>query len=69
LLMQNKTVIVIAHRLSTLMRLDRILVFDNGNIVQDDNHALLKSTTGVYSRLWNAQIDGFLPELTEEKST
>jgi ATP-binding cassette subfamily B protein len=69
LLMHNKTVIIIAHRLSTLMRLDRILVFDNGSIVQDGNHALLKNVPGVYSRLWKAQIDGFLPDLATNTTT
>jgi ATP-binding cassette subfamily B protein len=60
-LMQNKTTIVIAHRLSTLLRMDRILVFDQGKIVQDGPHAKLLHS-GLYKTLWSAQIDGFLPQ-------
>jgi ATP-binding cassette, subfamily B, bacterial len=61
-LMREKTVIIIAHRLSTLLQLDRILVFENGIIVQDGNHSTLKSTPGVYARLWKAQTGGFLAQ-------
>jgi ATP-binding cassette subfamily B protein len=61
-LMRKKTVIIIAHRLSTLLQLDRILVFDNGTIVQDGNHHTLKNTPRVYARLWKAQAGGFLAE-------
>jgi ATP-binding cassette subfamily B protein len=61
-LMQEKTTIVIAHRLSTLLHMDRILVFDKGRIVQDGRHADLIIVEGLYKALWNAQISGFLPE-------
>ena len=66
-LMEKKTVIVIAHRLSTISDMDRILVFDDGEIVEDGNHAeLLKNNSGDkaghYARLWNMQAGGFLPE-------
>ncbi len=62
-LMEKKTVIVVAHRLSTISDMDRILVFDNGEIVEDGNHnQLLKNTSGHYARLWNMQAGGFLPE-------
>jgi ATP-binding cassette subfamily B protein len=62
-LMEKKTVIVVAHRLSTISHMDRILVFDNGEIVEDGNHnELLKNKTGHYARLWNMQAGGFLPE-------
>lgn len=61
-LMQQKTTIVIAHRLSTLLQMDRILVFDKGIIVQDDSHQNLIATPGLYKQLWEAQIGGFLPE-------
>ena len=62
-LMKKKTVIVVAHRLSTISDMDRILVFDDGSIVEDGNHsALLKNKTGHYARLWNMQAGGFLPE-------
>ena len=61
-LMQGKTTIVIAHRLSTLLEMDRILVFDNGRIVQDGTHPELLAQGGLYATLWNAQVGGFLPE-------
>src|SRR5690606_31541898 len=62
MLMKDRTVIVIAHRLSTIAHLDRILVFDNGRIVQDGSHAQLLATPGMYRRLWQQQADGFLPD-------
>ena len=61
--MANKTVLVIAHRLSTIAHLDRILVFDEGNIVEDGSHEELLSLGGHYRRLWDRQAGGFLPEL------
>jgi ATP-binding cassette subfamily B protein len=60
--MQNKTTIVIAHRLSTLLRMDRILVFDRGKIVEDGTHAELLKTKKLYSKLWNTQTRDFLPD-------
>ena len=59
-LMQNKTTIVIAHRLSTLLHMDRILVFDQGKIVEDGTHAELLASSGLYRTLWDAQVGGFL---------
>ncbi|AIL65408.1 Putative multidrug export ATP-binding/permease protein [Rickettsiales bacterium Ac37b] len=62
-LMQGKTVIVIAHRLSTLLNMDRILVFEHGHIVEDGDHkTLLKQPHSHYATLWNMQAGGFLPE-------
>lgn len=61
-LMQDKTTLVIAHRLSTLLHMDRILVFDQGKIVEDGTHAELLGLNGLYKTLWDAQIGGFLPE-------
>jgi ATP-binding cassette subfamily B protein len=61
-LMQGKTVVVVAHRLSTIAHLDRILVFDQGQIVEDGSHAELLKRDGHYARLWNMQAGGFLPE-------
>ena len=60
-LMQNKTSIVIAHRLSTLLHMDRILVFNQGRIVEDGTHAELLVAGGLYKTLWDAQVGGFLP--------
>ena len=62
LLMANKTTIVIAHRLSTLLDMDRILVFDNGKIIEDGSYQDLLKHNGHFARLWNMQIAGFLPD-------
>ncbi|MEK6734474.1 MAG: ABC transporter ATP-binding protein, partial [Pseudomonadota bacterium] len=64
-LMENKTTLIIAHRLSTLLHMDRILVFDQGKIVQDGSHKELLSKQDLYKTMWNAQVGGFLPERTE----
>jgi ATP-binding cassette subfamily B protein len=61
-LMQDKTTLVIAHRLSTLLHMDRILVFDQGSIVEDGSHEELLERDGLYKKLWDAQIGGFLIE-------
>jgi ATP-binding cassette subfamily B protein len=58
--MQGKTVIVVAHRLSTIAHLDRILVFDQGAIVEDGSHQELLARQGAYYRLWSRQAGGFL---------
>jgi ATP-binding cassette subfamily B protein len=62
-LMKGRTTIVIAHRLSTLLGLDRILVFNEGHIVEDGSHGELLAANGHYAKLWNMQAGGFLPEL------
>lgn len=61
-LMQGKTTIVIAHRLSTLSTLDRILVFDQGKIIEDGTHAELIALNGHYAKMWHMQAGGFLPD-------
>lgn len=66
-LMQGKTTIVIAHRLSTLLHMDRLLVFDRGKIVEDGSHEELLRKRGLYKTLWDAQMDGFLPESRESE--
>ena len=58
--MKGKTVIVVAHRLSTIAHLDRILVFDQGRVVEDGSHAELLALNGSYQRLWSRQAGGFV---------
>ncbi len=62
LLMKNKTTIIIAHRLSTLHYVDRILVFSDGQIVEEGTHSELLHLNGHYKTLWNVQVNGFLNE-------
>ncbi len=61
LVMNEKTVIVVAHRLSTIAHLDRILVFDQGRVIEDGTHSQLLANGGAYYRLWKMQAGGFLP--------
>ena len=58
--MQGKTVLAIAHRLSTIAEMDRIIVLDEGRIVEDGNHATLLARGGLYARYWNRQSGGFI---------
>ncbi|MFB9971164.1 ABC transporter ATP-binding protein [Pseudoroseomonas cervicalis] len=59
-LMRGKTVIAIAHRLSTLARMDRIVVLEQGRIVEQGSHTALLALGGVYAQLWHRQSGGFL---------
>lgn len=61
-LMKKCTSIVIAHRLSTLSEMDRILVFHNGQIIEEGNHQELLKAKGHYYKMWQMQAGGFLPE-------
>jgi ATP-binding cassette subfamily B protein len=61
-LMQGRTVVVIAHRLSTLAHLDRIVVFHEGRIIEDGSHHELLARGGHYAHMWSMQAGGFLPE-------
>jgi ATP-binding cassette subfamily B protein len=61
-LMQNRTTIVIAHRLSTIQQLDRIIVMEDGKIVEDGSHQELLKKKGTYHHLWSHQNDGFIQD-------
>jgi ABC-type multidrug transport system fused ATPase/permease subunit len=78
--MRGKTVIAIAHRLSTVMDMDRLIVLSRGRIVADGTHSQLLRSGGVYAELWRRQSGGFNPvarrpplqesaELSEEEAT
>ena len=60
-LMADKTVIAIAHRLSTIAAMDRLIVLDQGSIVEEGDHGDLLRRGGLYAELWNRQSGGFLP--------
>ncbi len=59
-LMQGKTVIAIAHRLSTIAALDRLIVIDEGKIIEQGSHDALLKANGLYAQLWTRQSGGFL---------
>ena len=61
-LMEGKTVVAIAHRLSTIAAMDRLVVMDQGRIVEQGSHAELLARGGIYARLWAHQSGGFLGE-------
>lgn len=61
-LMRDRTAIVVAHRLSTVVRMDRLVVLDQGRIVEQGDHHELLRAEGPYARLWHHQSGGFLAE-------
>jgi len=61
-LMKGKTVIAIAHRLSTIAQMDRLIVLDQGKIVEQGTHDELVALNGIYAHLWQRQTGGFLIE-------
>lgn len=65
-LMEGKTVIAIAHRLSTLTEMDRLIVLDKGRIIESGTHGELVGYGGIYADLWNRQSGGFLADHEEE---
>jgi ATP-binding cassette, subfamily B, multidrug efflux pump len=65
-LMAGKTVIAIAHRLSTIAAMDRLVVMDQGRIVETGSHAELLSRGGIYAGLWKRQSGGFLAKAAAE---
>ena len=60
-LMAGRTAIVIAHRLSTVRRMDSLVVLDRGCIVEQGTHENLLACDGIYASLWSHQSGGFLP--------
>ena len=58
--MLNKTVFAIAHRLSTISHMDRIVVMEEGRIIEEGTHACLLKKMGVYANFWERQSGGFL---------
>jgi len=67
-LMKDKTTVVVAHRLSTLKRMDRILVFNAGKIIEDGSHQDLLDLNGTYKKLWDSQVGGFIIENNSENN-
>jgi len=61
-LMQGKTVVAIAHRLSTIAAMDRLIVLDEGRIIEEGSHQALLKLGGLYASLWAHQSGGFLGE-------
>jgi len=65
-MMHGKTVIAIAHRLSTIAEMDRLIVMDQGKIIEQGTHQQLIADGGVYAQLWRRQSGGFLATDTDE---
>ncbi|MNH11466.1 Heterocyst differentiation ATP-binding protein HepA [compost metagenome] len=61
-MMEGKTVIAIAHRLSTIAAMDRLIVMDEGRIIEQGTHTELLAKNGIYAQLWHHQSGGFLGE-------
>ena len=65
-LMEGKTVVAIAHRLSTIAAMDRLIVLDEGRVVEEGDHQSLLRKNGLYARLWAHQSGGFLGETLDD---
>jgi ATP-binding cassette subfamily B multidrug efflux pump len=63
-LMEGKTVIAVAHRLSTIAAMDRLIIMDKGRIVEEGTHKQLLKRNGLYANLWKRQSGGFLVDET-----
>jgi ATP-binding cassette, subfamily B, multidrug efflux pump len=64
-LMEGKTVIAVAHRLSTIAAMDRLIIMDRGRIVEEGSHQELLRRGGIYASLWQRQSGGFLAHEAE----
>jgi ABC-type multidrug transport system fused ATPase/permease subunit len=60
--MKGRTAIVVAHRLSTIQKMDRIVVLDDGKIIESGTHKKLIQLGGLYAQLWSHQSGGFLED-------
>ena len=66
--MEGKTVVAIAHRLSTIAAMDRLVVMDQGRVVEQGTHAELLARGGLYAGLWARQSGGFLGDEVREEA-
>jgi ATP-binding cassette, subfamily B, bacterial len=62
--MEDRTALVVAHRLSTVARMDQLVVLDHGQIAEKGTHQELLRRGGTYARLWQHQSGGFLDDTT-----
>jgi ATP-binding cassette subfamily B protein len=65
-IMDGRTALVVAHRLSTVARMDQLVVLDHGEVVEQGTHEELLRQEGMYARLWQHQSGGFLDETTDD---
>jgi ATP-binding cassette subfamily B protein len=68
-LLSGRTAIVIAHRLSTVRRMDRLVILERGRIAEEGTHDTLLAAGGIYASLWAHQSGGFLPAESVEQAT
>ena len=68
-LMEGKTVIAIAHRLSTIAAMDRLVIMDQGKIVEQGSHDMLLQSGGLYCELWQRQSGGFLAQDNQDNDS